>query len=100
MQKWEQLPILDMAFWMQFQKEDLKMWYGMVDGKWEIHCGRTKWQEYGIVNPYRDLTDKEHVYLVDNKIDLTVKYIQKLPEKCGGRTGKRSWLSAGISDKK
>ena len=55
------------------------VWYG----GWEM--GNPLWQnkmaEYGIVNPYRDLTDKEHVYLVDNKIDLTVKYIQKHYQK-------------------
>lgn len=55
------------------------VWYG----GWEM--GNPLWQnkmeEYGIVNPYRDLIDKEHVYLVDNKIDLTVKYIQKHYQK-------------------
>ena len=47
--------------------------------------GNPLWQkkmaEYDVVNPYRDLIDQEHVYLVDNKIDLTVKYIQKHYQK-------------------
>ena len=55
------------------------VWYG----GWEM--GNPLWQkkmaEYDVVNPYRDLIDQEHVYLVDNKIDLTVKYIQKHYQK-------------------
>ncbi len=55
------------------------VWYG----GWEM--GNPLWQkkmaEYGVTNPYRDLIDKEHVYLVDNKIDLTVKYIRQYYQK-------------------
>ena len=40
-----------------------------------------KMAEYGVKNPYRDLTDQQHVYLVDNKIDLTVKYIREYYQK-------------------
>lgn len=55
------------------------VWYG----GWEM--GNPLWQEkmaeYGVSNPYRDLIDQEHVYLVDNKIDLTVKYIRQYYKK-------------------
>ncbi len=51
------------------------VWYG----GWEM--GNPLWKkklaEYNITNPYRDLIDKEHVYIVDNKIDLTLKYIKE-----------------------
>ena len=33
--------------------------------------------EYGITNPYRDLINNEHVYLVDDNIKLTLKYIRE-----------------------
>ncbi len=51
------------------------VWYG----GWEM--GNPLWKkklaEYNITNPYRDLIDQEHVYIVDNKIDLTLKYIKE-----------------------
>ena len=38
---------------------------------------KAKLAEYNIENPYRDLINKEHVYLVDHKIDLTLQYIRE-----------------------
>lgn len=34
-------------------------------------------ESFGITNPFRDAIDNEKVYLVDNKIELTMKYIRK-----------------------
>lgn len=51
------------------------VWYG----GWEM--GNPLWldkmAQYGITNPYRDLINQEHVYLVDNNIELTLKYIHQ-----------------------
>ena len=55
------------------------VWYG----GWEM--GNPLWQQemekFDVVNPYRDLIDKKNVYLVDNKIDLTLKYIKQYYQK-------------------
>ena len=55
------------------------VWYG----GWEM--GNPLWvqkmAQYQISNPYRDLIDKEHVYIVDDKIDLTLKYIKEYYQK-------------------
>ena len=40
-----------------------------------------KMAQYQISNPQRDLIDKEHVYIVDDKIDLTLKYIKEYYQK-------------------
>ena len=34
-----------------------------------------------MTNPYRDLIDQEHVYIVDDKINLTLKYIKEYYQK-------------------
>ena len=51
------------------------IWYG----GWEMEnpIWKAKLAEYNIENPYRDLINKEHVYLVDHKIDLTLQYIRE-----------------------
>lgn len=55
------------------------VWYG----GWEM--GNPLWvkkmAEYQVSNPYRDLIDQEHVYIVDDKIDLTLKYIKEYYQK-------------------
>ena len=55
------------------------VWYG----GWEM--GNPLWvdkmAEYHVTNPYRDLIDQEHVYIVDDKIDLTLKYIKEYYQK-------------------
>ena len=33
--------------------------------------------QYQVKNPFRDLINSEKVYIIDNKIDDTVEYIQK-----------------------
>lgn len=55
------------------------VWYG----GWEM--GNPLWvdkmAEYHVTNPYRDLIDQEHVYIVDDKINLTLKYIKEYYQK-------------------
>lgn len=34
-------------------------------------------EKYGVTNPFRDLIGNEKVYLIDNHIDLTMKYIHR-----------------------
>lgn len=55
------------------------VWYG----GWEM--GNPLWvdkmAEYHVTNPYRDLINQEHVYIVDDKIDLTLKYIKEYYQK-------------------
>lgn len=55
------------------------VWYG----GWEM--GNPLWvdkmAEYHVTTPYRDLIDQEHVYIVDDKIDLTLKYIKEYYQK-------------------
>ena len=48
-------------------------------GGWEMQnpIWIEKLAEYGITNPYRDLINNEHVYLVDDNIKLTLKYIRE-----------------------
>lgn len=48
-------------------------------GGWECRTpGYTKAMEvHGIINPYRDVVNNENVYLVDDNIDLTLKYIRQ-----------------------
>lgn len=48
-------------------------------GGWEMQnpIWKEKLAEYQIENPYRDLINQEHVYLVDDKIDLTLQYIRE-----------------------
>lgn len=55
------------------------IWYG----GWEIAnpLWEDKMAEYGVTNPYRDVVNQEHVYLVDNHIELTEKYICQYYQK-------------------
>ena len=48
-------------------------------GGWECRTpGYTKAMEaHGIINPYRDVVNNETIYLVDDNIDLTLKYIRQ-----------------------
>ena len=48
-------------------------------GGWECRTpGYTRAMEvHGIINPYRDVVNNENVYLVDDNIDLTLKYIRQ-----------------------
>ena len=48
-------------------------------GGWEMQnpIWIEKLKEYGITNPYRDLINNEHVYLVDDNIKVTLKYIRE-----------------------
>ena len=48
-------------------------------GGWECRTpGYTRAMEVrGIINPYRDVVNNENVYLVDDIIDLTLKYIRQ-----------------------
>ena len=48
-------------------------------GGWECRTpGYTRAMEvHGIINPYRDVVNNENIYLVDDNIDLTLKYIRK-----------------------
>ena len=48
-------------------------------GGWECRTpGYTKAMEaHGIINPYRDVVNNENIYLVDDNIDLTIKYIRQ-----------------------
>ena len=48
-------------------------------GGWECRTpGYTRAMEVrGIINPYRDVVNNENVYLVDDNIDLTLKYIRQ-----------------------
>ena len=48
-------------------------------GGWECRTpGYTKAMEaHGIINPYRDVVNNENIYLVDDNIDLTLKYIRQ-----------------------
>ena len=52
-------------------------------GGWE--CRTPKYMEimkkHGIVNPYKDIINNDSSYLVDNNIDLTLKYIQQYYNK-------------------
>lgn len=76
LQSWEPFPIIVLEFFQLFQRELLKMWYGteMGNGKSSVE---EELASNNITNPYRDLIDQEHVYIVDNKIDLTLKYIKE-----------------------
>ena len=33
--------------------------------------------DYGVVNPYRDIVDKDNVYIIDDDIDLTIRFINE-----------------------
>ncbi len=33
-------------------------------------------REYGIANPYRDLVDNGRAYIIDDDIDLTLRYLR------------------------
>lgn len=73
------------------------VWYG----GWEM--GNPLWvdkmAEYHVTNPYRDLIDQEHVYIVDDKINLTLKYIKEYYQKdVEAELVKRINLSESISD--
>ena len=48
-------------------------------GGWECRTpGYTRAMEvHGIINPYRDMVNNENIYLVDDNIDLTLKYIRQ-----------------------
>lgn len=48
-------------------------------GGWECRTpGYTRAMEvHGIINPYRDVVNNENVYLVDDNIDLILKYIRQ-----------------------
>ena len=48
-------------------------------GGWECRTpGYTRAMEVrGIINPYRDVVNNENIYLVDDNIDLTLKYIRQ-----------------------
>lgn len=48
-------------------------------GGWECWTpGYTRAMEvHGIINPYRDVVNNENIYLVDDNIDLTLKYIRQ-----------------------
>ena len=48
-------------------------------GGWECRTpGYTRAMEaHGIINPYRDVVNNETIYLVDDNIDLTLKYIRQ-----------------------
>lgn len=48
-------------------------------GGWECRTpGYTGAMEvHGIINPYRDVVNNENIYLVDDNIDLTLKYIRQ-----------------------
>ena len=48
-------------------------------GGWECRTpGYTRTMEvHGIINPYRDVVNNENIYLVDDNIDLTLKYIRQ-----------------------
>lgn len=48
-------------------------------GGWECRTpGYTRVMEvHGIINPYRDVVNNENIYLVDDNIDLTLKYIRQ-----------------------
>ena len=48
-------------------------------GGWECRTpGYTRAMEaHGIINPYRDVVNNETIYLVDENIDLTLKYIRQ-----------------------
>lgn len=48
-------------------------------GGWECRTpGYTRAMEvHGIINPYRDVVNNENIYLVDDNIDLTIKYIRQ-----------------------
>ena len=48
-------------------------------GGWECRTpGYTRAMEaHGIINPYRDVVNNENIYLVDDNIDLTLKYIRQ-----------------------
>lgn len=48
-------------------------------GGWECRTpGYTRAMEaHGIKNPYRDVVNNENIYLVDDNIDLTLKYIRQ-----------------------
>lgn len=48
-------------------------------GGWECRTpGYTGAMEvHGIINPYRDVVNNENIYLVDDNIDLTIKYIRQ-----------------------
>ena len=52
-------------------------------GGWE--CRTPKYMEimkkHGIVNSYKDIINNDSSYLVDNNIDLTLKYIQQYYNK-------------------
>lgn len=47
-------------------------------GGWETEMPiiKEKLLSYGIVNPYKDMIDNEHVYLLDNNIEVTLKYLR------------------------
>ena len=48
-------------------------------GGWECRTpGYTQEMEtHGITNPYRDVINNDSIYLVDDNIDLTLKYIRQ-----------------------
>lgn len=48
-------------------------------GGWECRTpGYTRDMEvHGIINPYRDVVNNQNIYLVDDNIDLTLKYIRQ-----------------------
>ena len=52
-------------------------------GGWECRTpGYTEaMKEHGITNPYRDVINNDSVYLVDDNIDLTLKYIREYYDK-------------------
>ena len=33
--------------------------------------------DYGVVNPYRDIVNKDNVYIIDDDIDLTISFINE-----------------------
>ena len=47
-------------------------------GGWETNMVSTlqKLENYGVENPWRDCIDNDQVYIVDNKINLTLQYIR------------------------
>lgn len=55
------------------------VWYG----GWEMGnpLWNAKMKEYGVTNPYKDVIDQEHVYIVDDDIDLTLSYIRDYYQK-------------------
>lgn len=71
---------LDKAIYSAFETPPDGYWDRIVTiGGWLAQnpiVARTM-ADYGVVNPYRDIVDKDNVYIIDDDIDLTISFINE-----------------------